>query len=187
MKDIIELLKAVPNKNGKFEIHLGIGICNDDSFNASLLCGDATENCVVETVQKYCKDALVELMGQLGTRLTDIDIIVCEKCLSSANEKYLDLIRLTDAQIEKIKELFLSYPYFATNPFVGNIDYIIEQSVILMSDTDKSRILEIINQCKLQSGDERDELYGIILLSLSDDDKLILEKDYFENEKIVVP
>ena len=50
-----------------------------------------------------------------------------------------------------------------------------------------NRAFEIVNKSSVQSGDERDEFYGILLFSLSDELKLKIEPDYFKYQNILVP
>lgn len=95
-------------------------------------------------------------------------------------------MRFNEKQREVAKELFLSYPSMEKiNPNIK--EEVLNIAIDSITKEQMNRAFEIVNKSSVQSGDERDEFYGILLFSLSDELKLKIEPDYFKYQNILVP
>jgi len=94
--------------------------------------------------------------------------------------------KINSIQREILKDLFFSYPSMQKIA-IETKEKVFDIALKLVSEKDFNGIKKIANKKEIQTGEERDEVYCIFLLSLPDQLKLEIEPDFFDHLSIDVP
>ena len=94
--------------------------------------------------------------------------------------------KINSIQRETLKDLFFSYPSMQKIA-IETKEEVFDVALKSVSEKDFNRVKEIADKEEIQTGEERDEVYCVFLLSLSDELKLEIEPDFFDHLTIDIP